>query len=268
MTYHPPIQYSLNLPNDLELQLTSAIKSGLALRDNQQHPASLFFRADDIGVPSYKFTRLIELFQKYETPLCLATVPSWLTKSRFKQLQSLTGKSSSLWCWHQHGRLHKNYEQEGKKQEYGPARPKKTIFHDLKQGKERLELLLGDNFEPFFTPPWNRCSIDTLISLRELGFKAVSRSESAKPGSTNILPDIAVNVDLHTRKPASPHRQLNGLLDELQETLAAGLSGIMIHHQRMRDNDFIFLDILLSIFKQQSMVRTVTFAQLVGKNTG
>ena len=268
MTYYPRIQYSVKLPEDIEQQLSVAVEKGLSSRRSSEHAAALFFRADDIGVPSAGFTRLIELFQKYETPLCLAVVPSWLTKSRLAQLQTVSGKSPSLWCWHQHGRLHRNYEQEGKKQEYGPARPKEIIYHDLKKGKERLELLLRDDFAPFFTPPWNRCCKDALISLKELGFKAVSRSDGAKPAAKDILPDISVNVDLHTRKQGQPDRQLNGLLKELEQSLSTGLSGVMIHHQRMHDNDFIFLDILLSVLRQQDTIQPVTFSQLLDSGIG
>ena len=145
---------------------------------------------------------------------------------------------------------------------------KRIIYHDLKKGKERLEHLLAEDFEPYFTPPWNRCSKETLISLQELGFKAVSRSTGATPKATGIIPDIAVNVDLHTRKSQQPDQQLSSLLDELRLALASGVCGVMIHHQRMRDNDFIFLDILLSVLRQQHTIQTVTFSQLLDRGTG
>ena len=34
-------------------------------------------------------------------------------------IRDITGNDDTLWCWHQHGRLHKNFEPSGKKQEFG-----------------------------------------------------------------------------------------------------------------------------------------------------
>ena len=56
---------------------------------------------------------------------------------------------------HQHGYDHTNHETEGKKQEFGPARPADAHRRDIQTGRDRLRDLLGDAFDPIFTPPWN-----------------------------------------------------------------------------------------------------------------
>lgn len=248
-------------PQTLKTDLTALIN-----RISRQHPSPVpvFFRADDIGIPSANFQRLIALFLRHKIPLCLATVPSWLNGERLEELYRITGKTSSQWCWHQHGYLHRNYETEGKKQEFGPARPEKDIKNDIKRGKERLESLLGKEFQPFFTPPWNRCSAETIAILADLGFKALSRSRGASPETIAALPDLQVNVDLHTRKEETAVSGFANLSEELESSITAGRCGIMIHHGRMNSKAFDFLDILLENIAKSPALIPVLFDDLPG----
>ena len=221
----------------------------------------LFFRADDIGAPSDKFNQLIALFKKHSLPLCLATVPAWLTETRAEILFKTTG-TSDQWCWHQHGRVHRNFETSGKNQEFGPARPKEVISKQLQLGNARLANLLGDQLQPYFTPPWNRCSEDTLVALSEQGFKAISRSKNARPEAHKALPDFAVNVDLHTRKELTAEHAFNSILTEIENALASGCCGIMIHHQCMNDRAFMLLDTLLGLINDFKQIKPVTFKDI------
>ena len=247
------------LPQDTEQQLRHAIERGL---ENGQGEAEIFFRADDIGVPGKQFSQLIQLFLDHHLPLCLAVVPTWLTTERFQILQKVTGKDSSQWCWHQHGWLHRNHESSGKKQEFGPGRPPEKQLEDLNKGKERLFNIMGDSFAPFFTPPWNRCSLETLQGLQELNFSAVSRSHGAKPLPPPGLPDLQVNIDLHTRKEVDPEISLKSFLEELEQGIAAGSGGIMIHHQRMNRAAFDFLALLLAIIASRPELHPVRFQEM------
>lgn len=240
--------------------IASHIDRGCQLSTNRP---LVFFRADDIGIPSQTFEQLITCFQKHRLPLCLATVPAWLTEPRLNQLRSLTGTNSAQWCWHQHGRLHRNFEPAGKKQEFGPTRKKSAVKTSLARGRQRLESLLNLDLQPIFTPPWNRCSSDTLQTLADLGFKAVSRSRGARPETLPHLPDFQVNVDLHTRKETDPGLGLKNLVTEMEQGLASGLCGIMIHHQRMNKNALELLDILLGLIKNNRVLLPVHFGDLL-----
>lgn len=222
----------------------------------------VFFRADDIAIPSRGFTEFIALFRRYNMPLCLATVPAWLNEKRLAGLRAATGVSS-LWCWHQHGHIHNNFEPSGKKQEFGPARTPAELKQSLARGRDRLLRFLDGDLHPVFTPPWNRCGEATLQALVELGFRAVSRSTGARPPAPPDLPDFQVNVDLHTRKEPSPEHSLTALLDELEESLASGRSGIMIHHQRMNVRALHLLDILLARIRQDHRIIPVHFGDLL-----
>lgn len=223
----------------------------------------VFFRADDIAIPSRSFAAFIALFRKHSMPLCLATVPAWLTATRLAELRSVTGTATDQWCWHQHGYVHHNFELLGKKQEFGPARGRDELRKSLAQGRDRLLRLLGDDFRPVFTPPWNRCGEATLQALADLGFQAVSRSRGARPESPATLPDFQVQVDLHTRKEQSPELAFAALLNELEDSLASGRCGIMIHHQRMNARALQLLDILLAQIKNHRAIVPVHFGDLL-----
>jgi hypothetical protein len=225
----------------------------------------IFFRADDIGIPSRHFTQLIRCFQKHALPLCLATVPAWLSESRLNDLRRVTGTGTSQWCWHQHGRVHRNFEKTGKKQEFGPARPPEVIRNSIAAGRTRLEQLLGEDFLPVFTPPWNRCSGITIKALSDLGFQAVSRNLGAEPRTLPNLPDFQVRVDLHTRKEPSPQFSFDKLLNEIEEGLASGFCGIMIHHQRMNDRALELLDLLLEKINSHGKMTPVHFGDILQK---
>jgi peptidoglycan/xylan/chitin deacetylase (PgdA/CDA1 family) len=222
----------------------------------------IYFRADDVAVPGKKFARLLSLFKHYRMPLCLAVVPAWLTRLRWQSIKTEKGQSSSLWCWHQHGWRHVNYETDGKKQEFGSARATSEIKQDLIRGKQRLEHLMQETFYPVFTPPWNRCSLNTLQVLRDLGYVAVSRSRGSKPLSPGALPDFYVNIDLHTRKEHSAVAGWNNLLREFEQAIASSFCGIMIHHQRMNDAAFDFLELLLKALIKRKKLQLVNFKDL------
>lgn len=244
---------------ELQERLRQSIAKGCAATGQ----AVVFFRADDIGVPSANFDRLISGFTQHRLPLCLATVPAWTTTRRLAELRRITGRNSSQWCWHQHGRLHRNFERYGKKQEFGSARNRDELFAQLVKGESRLRALLGADFTPVFTPPWNRCNADTLQGLVELDFRAVSRARNAQPPAPDILPDYQVHVDLHTRKETSPALALDNVLGEIEFGLATGVCGIMIHHQRMNQPAFEFLDLLLALLQRNRRVIPVHFGDLI-----
>lgn len=244
---------------DIGKQIANHIERGCQLAP--KHPL-VFFRADDIAVPSRQFQQLVECFQKNKLPLCLATVPAWLTERRLRELRRLTGANNNQWYWHQHGRVHRNFETDGKKQEFGPARTRSEIQTSLTQGRKRLEHLLDKDFHPVFTPPWNRCGIDTLQSLVDLNYRAISRSKGAQPETIDFLPDYQVNVDLHTRREATPQLALDNLLKEIEQGVGSGLCGIMIHHQRMNSAALLLLDILLGLIKSNRKLVPVHFGDL------
>jgi len=246
--------------DDAAARITRRIEAGC---ERATGTPLVFFRADDIAIPSRSFAGFIAIFRKYSMPLCLATVPAWLNEKRLTELRLVTGPAADQWCWHQHGYIHHNFELSGKKQEFGPARPPGELHKSLAQGRDRLIRLLGHDFCRVFTPPWNRCGEATLHTLVDLGFQAVSRSRDARPAAPASLPDFQINVDLHTRKEPSPALAFAALLNELEEGLASGRCGIMIHHQRMNARALQLLDDLLAQIKNHRAIVPVHFGNLL-----
>jgi hypothetical protein len=252
----------LSPPDDLKSRIERCIDEAAELNRSKK-PVYIFFRADDIAVPTKQFKRLMEIFTRHRAPLSLAVVPAWLTHARWEAIKTTCQDSSSLWCWHQHGWRHLNHERKGKKQEFGPARPASVIKTDLIRGRKRLELLMDDDFYEAFTPPWNRCCKDALELLNELGYHALSRDQDASPPTPEGLVDFQVNVDLHTRKELDPHECWDALLAELKVALLSGFCGIMIHHQRMNDAAFDFLELLMQAFSHYKNLCLVHLKDLV-----
>ena len=224
---------------------------------------TIFFRADDIGVPGERFAKLVDLFRYKGIPLTLSVVPAWLTRPRWQQLQGLCGKDQRLWCWTQHGWRHVNHEPRGKKLEFGPNRAASRKREDLFLGYHRLRKLMGELFVPAFTPPWNRCDEETLIALAGLDYKALSRSLGARPPAPATIVEYPVSVDLHTRTEQDPINGWQNLCEELRENLARGFCGIMLHHQRMNHKAFVFLALLLDKLKGWRYGRLVHFGTLL-----
>ena len=66
-----------NLTVDLDRCLTVALAA-----NGCRYPIPVFFRADDIGVPGKQFRKLIHVFARYQVPLSMSVVPTWLTAAR------------------------------------------------------------------------------------------------------------------------------------------------------------------------------------------
>lgn len=222
----------------------------------------VFFRADDIAVPGRNFFRLTGLFRRFQTPLCLAIVPAWLNRTRWNIIKNVVKDEPDLFCPVQHGWRHVNHEKTGKKQEFGPARSMNQIRDDLVKGRRRLEELLGDDFYPLFTPPWNRCAQKTVEELKNLGYHAISSAKGSDKDDPDF-PDFGISVDLHTRREPDPSEGMDKLLDELNSALAEPFCGIMIHHQRMNDSAFHFLELLMEIMPKFREYPVVSIKDLV-----
>lgn len=258
---HPPIYTSSStIPNRLKLTIDS-IRDKISL----ERRAYVFFRADDVAVPSNRFDRLINLFTRYKVPLAMAVVPAWLTEPRWNYMKNLLKNNMDLWCLHQHGWRHMNYENGDKKQEFGSSRTKSHKIRDIVQGKQRLESFLGEDFYPLFTPPWNRCDKDTMHALKDLQYYGVSRMRE-KASKEDILPDYSVHVDLHTRKDSDSSKVTDNLLKELQYSLPRGLCGIMIHHQKMNNEAFGFLETLFQCLMDLNGLEIVNIKDLANNH--
>ncbi len=249
--------------NHLPTETGDAVKSIIEKHMLSKEKITIFFRADDIGVPSKNYSRMMELFIKYRTPLCLAVVPCWMTKQRWKIMENFESQGKNLFCWHIHGYRHVNHEIRGKKFEFGESRSSKEVFSDLSRGYKRLQSIIGKNLTPIFTPPWNRCSLETMQILQKLGIQGISRSHGVKPLPPRGFKDFPIHVDLHTRKEKDAQQGWQNLLRQFDKAAGFKTCGIMIHHMRMNSQAFIFLEFLLKLFSEYNQIKIVTYKNLL-----
>jgi peptidoglycan/xylan/chitin deacetylase (PgdA/CDA1 family) len=245
------------VPADVEHRLAAVL-------DAAPGQCRVFFRADDVAVPGRAMARMLEVFTANRVPLCMAVVPAWLNASRWHELRAKAGESSQ-WCWHQHGWRHHNHQTMGKKGEFGNERDAQAKQADIERGRDKLAGLMGRDFQPFFTPPWNRFDRETGEILARTGFRAVSRSagEGKKVPLPPGLPDLCINTDLHTRNESTPAEGWDALFAEFKDALATGRCGVMLHHQRTNGAAFDFLDLLLRAVRSHPNTEAVTFDDLL-----
>jgi peptidoglycan/xylan/chitin deacetylase (PgdA/CDA1 family) len=217
--------------------------------DEAPAPVEVFFRDDDAGWGDERLLELIARFEATGLPLDLAVIPAELTP---RLAETLRERPVGL---HQHGYAHVNHQREGRRCEFGSDRSRAQQQDDIARGRERLRELLGDRLDPFFTPPWNRCTRDTGEALVALGFAALSREHRAEP--LGLLPEVAVHLDVARLTP-----------EELDARFAAhvragGPVGVMFHHAVMEDADLGRAAALLELLASHANVAPRTLAELV-----
>jgi hypothetical protein len=211
-------------------------------------PVEVFFRDDDAGWEDERLFELIGRFAEHGLPVDLAVIPAALTE---ELAEALVASHAGL---HQHGFSHTNHQAEGRKCEFGPARNRDQQLADISAGQARLRELLGERLDPFFTPPWNRCTADTASVLVELGFALLSRESKAEP--LGLLPELPVHLDV-ARLSASE-------LDERFAKLVGtgGPIGVMFHHAVMEPSAMAAASELLAVLARHEHVIPRRMAEL------
>ncbi|MEJ5299868.1 MAG: hypothetical protein WHS38_02645 [Thermodesulforhabdaceae bacterium] len=231
----------------------------------QSKTVNIFFRADDIGIPGVAFNALCKIFRYFEVPLALAVVPAWINKKRIDQLFQMASPSETLWSWHQHGWRHTNWEKDGKKAEFGPSRTENQKWQDLWKGLNKMKEIFGNAFVPVFTPPWNRISPEVFTLLYNLGFKAIS-TDQKKVTKQRSLRIFRIYIDLHTRKASQKGSDFDHLIEDCKQLFATSEpAGIMIHHNRMNLNAFLFIANFIEVARKNTSIKITSFKEMLEK---
>jgi Uncharacterized protein conserved in bacteria (DUF2334) len=212
--------------------------------DGSPAPVEVFFRDDDAGWAPDRLRALLDRFEHHELPVDLAVIPAALGETLAAELRvRATTQRLGL---HQHGFAHRNHEPDGRKYEFGPHRAPDRQRCDIEAGAARMADLLGDLVQPIFTPPWNRCTVDTGRCLAELGLSVLSRESRAAPLEVPGLDEVPIRIDF-----VKPDRA-----EQLATAVAeGGPIGVMLHHAVMDRENVERADELLALVATHPRVR-------------
>ncbi len=232
-----------------------------ALMDRRA-PVEFFVRDDDAGRADAQLFRLLGVFESHAATLDLAVIPAALQPQTAEALRQRRARWPGL-NFHQHGYAHVNHEREGRKCEFGLTRGLARQQADIRMGKDRLAALLGD-VDPIFTPPWNRCTQETVSALKREGFRALSREAKAAPLALQELYSLPVSVDWRRQRGEVRETPRDSAV-AMAEQVAAGAAkvGLMLHHQVLDDEDFDALDALLKVLRAAANTRLSSMMEFV-----
>lgn len=222
--------------------------------DQVEKPVRVFFRDDDAGWADNRLYELLDCCLQFEIPVDLAVIPKTIN-TREAHLYNRVVASKGLIGIHQHGYSHSNHQHQGRKCEFGDDRTYLQQHADIKIGQDLLLDYFGDQVDPIFTPPWNRCNQDTVNALNDLGFTTVSRDNTGIPLNYQKLRELPVNIDWFKKHHGIRLRNTElGLL--IAQVIDCGETvGIMLHHEMMDHNERDMLKGLLELFNSHPIVK-------------
>lgn len=274
----PPKQPHTVLAHTTRAYWRSAEVPGATLLDNQLRPfleqwgaaqgnggnaAHLFLRDDDIDEDEDTLCELLDVALARGVPINLEIIPGMLTDACARLIADCKRFTPNLVQLDQHGWQHTNHELAGRKCEFGPSRSYAEQYDDIARGKALLESALPELVSPVFTPPWNRCTVDTFRVLDELGFSVFSGLRGKAPVDGYGFEEISVTLDLYRWKGGAAMKAPSLIIEELIAQIRAGQPiGLLLHHKVMERPAFAFLDQLLLTLRDYSFIAFHTFESL------
>jgi hypothetical protein len=234
--------------------------------DASPRAVEFFFRDDDAGWADARLLALLDLFARRSMPLDVAAIPCAMTPELAAQLRARVIDAPGRVAVHQHGFAHLNHEVEGRKCEFGEARPRALQEQDIVLGRRLLAELHGLPVGDIFTPPWNRCDDATGEALRAAGLRVLSRDATAKPLGVAGLYELPVTVDWFARR-----KGVRLSLDEVGSRLARAAAsaapvGVMLHHALVGEEEMRRIDELLGLLAAHASARCRLMSALVPKS--
>ncbi|MBK8159534.1 MAG: polysaccharide deacetylase family protein [Rhodospirillaceae bacterium] len=155
---------------------------------------TLWWRDDDAVAAT---PALADLRKVARVPLALAVIPAAPDRPLQQSLADFLGTWPAAVVL-QHGVTHQSHALPGaKNSEFPASRDLAARLSGLESGMSRLQNMLGAQFIPVLTPPWNRIADDLLPHLAGLGYRGISRFGEPpwRPGAP-LAPLIEVNTEV------------------------------------------------------------------------
>lgn len=229
--------------------------------DRRATPCEIFFRDDDAGWEDGRLRALLDRFSLCELPIDVAVIPAALSATMARELRLRAERVPDMLGLHQHGFRHLNHESTSRKCEFGPSRTTAEQRQDIELGAALLARMLGQVVDPFFTPPWNRCTDITARCLAELDFRLLSREHRAEPLGFGPQ-ELPVSIDWCKRDNGKPSEST--MLARRVAHAASGQRtlGIMLHHAVMDETEQDRLTELLTLLAGRFGGRVCLMRQL------
>jgi len=179
---------------------------------------------------------LADGFIELDLPLDIAVIPEAMSGQSVEVVNALLDASDKI-SIHQHGFAHTNHQVSGRSCEFGS------------DGSHA-----GSQLVPVFTPPWNRCTNDTVAALKAVNVQYLSRITGSAPIETS-LPELPVTVDWLKKSNGERLTEVElieyicHLLDSDEETF-----GIMLHHEHMDQQNRELLHRFIEVLNDSSSV--------------
>jgi hypothetical protein len=232
----------------------------------EQPRIELFLRDDDVDVPESTLDALMDTCGTHDVPLMLAVIPGLLNPEATHFLRTQARCRVEL---HQHGWQHANHELYERKSEFGPSRSFEQQCQDIRNGKDRMDAAFGDRWFAAFTPPWNRCTDETVLALQALGFSVLSTDGYRGGVTSSCIKQVPITVDLFRWKGNLALRHPDETVLQLTGQIAKGQGvGILLHHKVMDAAALDFLSWLLTNLTRHPHVQFATFHSMTSSGSG
>lgn len=160
----------------------------------------MIYRMDDVAFLNYKLTRVVDLFVRYQMPICLHAVPCLVSKKCVAYINQCREKWPHLIRVAQHGFLHANRNpQRNPAYEFGPTG---DHYGWISKGLKMLQNHFGSDAITIFSPPWNRLEQTTIQALQDLGLSIPPTHQ--RTTSPRFHWDTCHKTDLLSRQESIP----------------------------------------------------------------
>jgi len=222
--------------------------------DQRVKPVQFFFRNDDAGWAESQLFKLLDCFLNAHISIDLAVIPQAIDQQNLNLYNRIIDANGLIGV-HQHGYKHCNYQLQGRKCEFGSDRTLYQQQADIKAGQAILLDYFAGQFDPIFTPPWNRCNQDTVEALTKLGFTTLSRDNTATPLLCQNLQELAINCDWF-KQCKGIRLNWNELAQLMVQIINRGeVVGIMLHHEIMEQQEIDRLNELLELLRSHPKIK-------------
>lgn len=239
----------------------SAVDAALDRLAAREGAIEVFFRDDDGGWADAQLRTLCDWFAGRELPLDIAVIPRALSTDTLALLEPRLADPGRRLGVHQHGLAHVDHQPGGRAAEFGDARGELSQRIDIAAGRACLEAAFGERLDPIFTPPWNRCTADTVRALAALDVRTLSRLSGAEEVPASPLAELSVTIDWLKRRRGE---RLVGeaFVDYVVGAIEANAHvGVMLHHEHMHAAELELLDEFVRRLRARADVRFVSMGE-------